>query len=103
MSALVSVSLNLAKVPKDKVIDGKKGKYLNVTVSINDETDQYGNNAAIYVSQDKEEREAKADRTYLGNGRVVWTDGEVHKYQEEGEPQMAMSGNPDDIDDDLPF
>ena len=35
----------------------------------------YGNNASIMISQTQEEREAKKPRTYIGNGKVVWTDG----------------------------
>lgn len=106
MSALVGASINVAKIPKDQLVDGKKGKYLNVTVSINDETDQYGNNAAIYVSQSQEEREAGKDRTYLGNGRVVWTDGNIKKYQDNNgqlDSSQDLSDMPDDVEDPLPF
>jgi hypothetical protein len=40
---------------------------LNVVVWINDEADQYGNNASIQISQSKEEREAGVKATYIGN------------------------------------
>lgn len=103
MSALVNASINVAKIPKDELIKGEKGSYLNVTVSLNDETDQYGNNASIYVAQSKEEREAGEDRTYLGNGRVVWTDGSVQTYQKEGEQAAVPAGGMEDVDDELPF
>ena len=71
MSTIVNASLDLTKVEKAKIIDGKKGKYINVTMFINDEADQYGNNASVIMSQTKEEREAKTPRVYLGNGRTV--------------------------------
>lgn len=71
MSTIVNASLDLTKVEKAKIIDGKKGKYINVTMFINDEVDQYGNNASVIMSQTKEEREAKTPRVYLGNGRTV--------------------------------
>jgi hypothetical protein len=29
------------------------------------------------MEQSKEQREAKEPRTYLGNGKVVWTDGNI--------------------------
>ena len=54
-------------------IKDKNGKYRNYIVSVQDEVDQYGNNVAMYVEQTKEQREAKERRTYVGNGRVIWT------------------------------
>lgn len=56
-----------------------KGAYKNYTLSINDETNQYGQNVAIWKEQTKEERTAKKPREYVGNGRVVWTEGAVTK------------------------
>lgn len=53
------------------------GKYKNYTINIYDQVDQYGNNVAMYEEQTKEERESKAKKTYLGNGRVIWTNGQV--------------------------
>lgn len=101
MSALISANLDVTKIPKDKLYKGEKGSYLGVTVSVNDETDQFGNNASIYVSQTKEEREAKADRIYLGNGRVVWNDGNIRNVVKEGD-NAPTGGVPDDSDS-LPF
>ncbi len=58
-------------------IKDRNGKYKNYMVSVSDEVDQYGNNVAMYVEQTKEEREAKVKRQYVGNGRVIWTDGKI--------------------------
>jgi hypothetical protein len=71
MSTIINASLDLTKVEKSKVIKGKKGSYINVTMFINDEVDQFGNHASIIMSQTKEERDAKTPRVYLGNGKVV--------------------------------
>ena len=77
MSAIINYSLRVDKLPKEKFIAGKDGAvYVNLTMSVNDET-RYGNNASIYISQTKEENEAKKQRTYLGNGKVVWNNSEV--------------------------
>lgn len=102
MSSLVNASIDVTKIPKDKLYQGKKGNYLSVTVSVNDETDQYGNNASIYVAQSKEEREAKADRIYLGNGKVVWNDGNITNAVRDDESLPQTGGAPDDADS-LPF
>jgi hypothetical protein len=73
MATILNASLNVAKIDKTKLIAGKTGQFLNVTITINDEVDKFGNNASIFESQSKEEREAKTPKNYLGNGKVIWT------------------------------
>jgi len=96
MSTLISGSIDLTKIDKSKL---KDGKYLNVQISVNDATDNYGNNVAITLNQTKEEREAKEKKTYLGNAKVVWTDG-VIKYAETGKAQNESKALENDS---LPF
>ena len=99
MSGLVNFSLDLSKLPKDKIIKGKKGQYINLTASINDDT-KFGNNVSFSVSQSKEEREGKEAKVYVGNGKVVWTDGNiVVAEKEEQEPFNSVV----DSNDDSPF
>lgn len=70
MSSIINVSINLDKIDKTKIITGKKGKYLNLTVGANrDGEDQFGNTHYVAISQTKEEREAKTPKVYLGNGK----------------------------------
>ena len=100
MSALINFSLNVAKLPKEKFIAGKDGAvYVNLTMSVNDET-RYGNNTGIYVSQTQEEREAKKQKTYLGNGKVVWNNGTI--VNAEKEVQEAVQEHQAEADG-LPF
>jgi hypothetical protein len=101
MAGLVNVSLDLSKIDKTKV---KDGKYLNAIVAIGDDTNQYGQNASMYISQSKEEREAKEARTYIGNGKVVWNDGNIVNA-ERVEQVTNSEQNPqrNDIDDLLDF
>lgn len=100
MSALINFSLNVAKLPKEKFIAGKDGAvYVNLTMSVNDET-RYGNNTGIYVSQTQEEREAKKQKTYLGNGKVVWNNGQI--VNAEKEVQEVVQEHPKE-EADLPF
>ena len=75
MAGIIKTSINLNSIPKDKIIQGKKRKYLPITITVNDEPDQFGNQGPVIVDQTKEEREAKAPKTYLGNCKVVWTNG----------------------------
>ena len=100
MSAIVNFSINVEDIDKSRLIKGKKGSYLNLTMSINDET-KFGNNASISVSQSKEEREAKEAKTYLGNGKVVWmSDAGVTVAEREEEMSTSTSAA---SQDDLPF
>jgi hypothetical protein len=73
MATILNASLNVAKIDKTKLIAGKTGQFLNVTITINDEVDKFGNNASIFESQTKEERDNKTPKNYLGNGKVIWT------------------------------
>lgn len=73
MAQLISASIDVSKISKDKLIVGAKGKYLNITISINDDVDQYGNQVGIYESQSKDERDAKDKKNYLGNGKIAWS------------------------------
>ena len=85
MSSVISLSIDLTKITKSRL---KDGKYLQTTISINDET-KYGNNVSMYESQSKEERTSKAPRTYIANGRVVWTEGEIAVAEKEDAPETA--------------
>ena len=99
MASIITASIDVTKIPKDKLVDGKKGKYLNIDIIINDES-KFGNNTAVTVRQSKEERDAEQPKTYLGNGRVVWTDGKVSVAESDEEPK---SNPADDLYGDLDF
>ena len=78
MGVLMNGSLNVSKLPKDKLQRAKNGDlYYNFTMRIEDETGKFGNNAGMWDQQTKEERDAKTERHYTGNAKVVWTDGKV--------------------------
>ena len=100
MSTLINASIRVDKLPKEKFIKGKDGAvYYNLTVSIQDES-RFGNNVAIFDSQTKEEREAKKARNYLGNGKVLWTDGNVVLAEKDEEQEVVIES---ENDKDLPF
>ena len=103
MASIIKTSIDLNKIPKDKIYVGKKGKYLPVTITINDELDQFGNNGPIIVEQTKEEREAKVDKVYLGNVKVIWTNGDnVATAPRDDQPQQKAAPAAQPVDD-LPF
>ena len=104
MAGIVKGSIDLTKVPKDRIIVGKKGKYINVAITVNDEEDQFGNFGPIIVDQTKEEREAKVAKTYLGNVRVVWSNGTFPSPPafQGGQPKAQPKASAAK-EDDLPF
>jgi hypothetical protein len=98
MSAIINVSLRVDKLPKEKFVSGKDGAvYYNFTVGVNDEPNQYGQNVSLTDSQTQEEREAKKAKVYLGNGNVVWTDGNIKTAPKKEKAYAAT------VEDSLPF
>jgi hypothetical protein len=102
MASIIKTSIDLTKIDKTKIIDGKKGKYLPITITINDELDQFNNQGPVIISQSKEERDAKENKVYLGNVQVVWTNGDnVAPAPKDGAPNA--SAQPAAVEEDLPF
>ena len=102
MASIIKTSINLNNIPKDKIFVGKKGNYLPITITLNDELDQYGNQGPVLVEQTKEERDAKAEKTYLGNVKVVWTNGSNVDVAPR-DNQSAPAPAPAAAEEDLPF
>lgn len=95
MSAIINLSIDLSKVDKSKLVDGK---YLNTQIFVNDDT-RYGNNVSMAYSQSKEERESKVPKQYIANGRVVFTDGNIKVAEKEVENVVNNTKE----DSNLPF
>lgn len=105
MASIIKASINLNEIPKHKIIDGKKGKYLPITITLNNDPDQFGNQGPMIVEQSKEEREGKAPKVYLGNVKVVWTDNinvAAAPRTDAGGAQQYSAPSPAP-EDDLPF
>ncbi len=103
MSTLISGYITLEKLEQIIATVKKKGeKGFKFTASISERSNQYGQNIGYFAEQTKEQRDAKTDKWYFGNGKVFWTDGkiEVAKADEVKEPDAPIPGN---APDDLPF
>lgn len=105
MSALAEIFIKTETLKTLFDTVSKKGeKGVKLTVSINDETNQYGQNVTSYVSQTKEQREAKANKFYAGNGQIFWTNGSICvAKKQETQQQQVTNNQPTDVEDDLPF
>ncbi len=100
MAGIIKANINLNNIPKEKIYKGKKGNYLTIAITVNDEPDQFGDQGAVIVDQTKEEREAKVEKTYLGNVKVVWTNGTFPEPNFDGAPPQEK---PKVEAEDLPF
>lgn len=107
MASLIEVYFTTANL--EKMLQESKGKGLSVTLNVADEPNKYGQNVSAYKSQSKEERMDKAQRTYFGNGKVLWHDGRP-PYKPEKQPSAPPTwvapnspSAPAVEPDDLPF
>jgi len=108
MAKLIAASIDLNKIDKLKIQSVDKqgnpfkngAKYLNITISVNDEENQYGQDCSIQLEQTKEERTAKDPKVYLGNGKTVWSSEQDQQPTSDTSPQGDADDN---SSDDLPF
>jgi hypothetical protein len=99
MSSLLNLSIDTKKIAKS---DFHKGQYLNITIAVNDEVNEYGQNVAAWIAQTEEERKSNAkNRKYCANGSVIWTDGKV--IAAEKKEGAAKSKAPQNEEDGLPW
>lgn len=103
MSSLLTLTGKKARLREYLDILDKKGEeFYNLTIPISDTVNEYGQNVKAHASQTKEQREAKKDKFYVGNGKVLWTDGKIVKAEKQEAVQSPAKV--EDFDDDkLPF
>jgi hypothetical protein len=93
MSKLITLSIDVTKINKEKLYKGTKGVYLNVDCWIDEDADEDWKKVSLNQSLSKEEREAKEKKTFIGNGKLVF-----------GWDQAAPSGGGGDItEEEVPF
>jgi hypothetical protein len=84
---------------------GKEAEGVKITISLSDQTNNFGQNVSAYVAQTNENRAAKKPLFYVGNGKTFWSKGETPCPQREQPtqptqaPQQVTSAN----DDEPPF
>lgn len=68
---IISISINTAKIDKNRLYQGRNGKYLNITLFENESPDQFGNHFMAKQSLSKEERQSGVKAEIIGNGKIV--------------------------------
>lgn len=78
MSALIAAWMPLNKL--EEIVDilkEKDAKGFNMTIGVNDESNEWNQNVAIWAEQTKEQKADKVERYFCGNGRVIWNNGKI--------------------------
>lgn len=100
MARIISASIDVSKIDKSKLIDGKNGaKYYNFDITVNDEPNKYGKDVSISQSQTKEEREANEKKVFIGNGKTVWS----KEAQCQLHPKQEKQNRNESDSQDMPF
>jgi len=86
-----------------KTVKAKGLKGVSLTISMNDETNDYGQNIQSYVSQSKEDREAKKPKFWTGSGKVFWSDGKPAMVAEKKQAHQSKAEYAEKETSDLPF
>lgn len=89
---ILRLSIDVSKIDKSKLYQGKKGTYLNCAVLLR-ETDQFGNDGMIVQDVTKEEREKGIKGAILGNG----------KWAGQRPTGQQIANDLDDDNDEIPF
>jgi len=107
MKVGVSVKLDVTKIDKARLFEGKNGaKYLDCTTFIDlDNQGQFGDNGMITQDVSKEEREQGVKGAILGNVKVFYKDGGTQPQHDPSAKQANPQGRAQDsgFDDDIPF
>lgn len=81
---MIVVSIDVTKIDKSKLVDGKNGqKYYSLVVDELRTPDKYDNTHTVYQNQSKEERAAKTAKVYIGNGKEF-------KFNQQSAPQQQV-------------
>ena len=70
----ISLNINLSKIDKKNLFKGEKGTYLDATLVLNDQVDEYGNNgfiAQVFLKDNRKDASGEYVKTpVLGNAKI---------------------------------
>lgn len=74
------ISLCLSDLPKTHLQKAKNGKiYADIVVAVRKEPDQWGRDMKVYMKPTAQDREQKANKIYVGGGRMITFVAEGHE------------------------
>ncbi len=99
---IIKCKLNVLKVDKTKLFQGKSGTYLDITLLENrDGKDQFGNDFMVIQDIPKADREAGQRGAILGNAKFAGESGHPPRASQKPAAQPESEQPPQD--DDVPF
>jgi hypothetical protein len=98
----INLSIDVTKINKERLYQGQKGKYLNLTMLVDTQPDQYGNNGFAAEQVSKQESDSGVKGTILGNCKIVWSDND-HANTAPQSAQSTPNNYFDDKDSEIPF
>ena len=70
MGQIIKVNLNVDAIDGNRLFKGKKGRYIDLSIFVRDEVDQYGNQGFVTQNATKQEREQGVKMPIIGNIKV---------------------------------
>ena len=98
MKRILKIKIDVTKIDKARLFKGSKGTYLDATIFLDDDGDQYDNNGMISQDVTKEERESGVKGAILGNAKII----KVIGNQAAPSKPNPMDNNLDEMDE-IPF
>jgi hypothetical protein len=88
----IEVRIDVKKIDKARIFEGKKGKYLTMTTFIDtDNADEYGNHGFIAHKKEQNEQE---NPPILGNSKIFWSDAGNVPQSPQQQPQQPAPQAP---------
>jgi len=91
----ISIKIDVKKILKERLFQGAKGTYIDLTTFIDtDNVDQYDNNGFISQSVSKDERDQGVKTPILGNCKVFY-DSRQTQAPQQPQPQQPQQSRPE--------
>jgi hypothetical protein len=103
MKTGINLNIDVSKIDKSLLYKGQKGIYLDATVFVNTEQDQYENNGMIVQQVSKEEKEAGKQGAILGNCKIFWTTPPSNDDNQTKAIEQTKAMSQDELDEELPL
>jgi len=91
----ISIKIDVKKILKERLFQGAKGTYIDLTTFIDtDNLDQYDNNGFISQSVSKDERDQGVKTPILGNCKVFFNDSQQAPQQQSQQLNQQATQQP---------
>jgi len=90
----ISIKIDVTKIDKNRIFQGAKGKYIDMTTFIDtDNPSQFGDHGFISQTVTKDEREQGIKTPILGNAKVFFGLNQQQGYQNQGQQGYQQPQN----------